>query len=322
MPPIKPGKKSTSTTNLPKSKKKLSFAVRLKNFFNSEGTHIGLGLILLLVSALLILAFVMYFAYGTTDQSVLYNKTFAQINQARQSIQNPTGMLGAYLSHFFINKMFGVASVLIYVYILCVGLRLFSIKINLWKVFFHSFFWLLWLSVTFGYLLNPIALSGEWFCLPGGNHGSAVNAWLTSYIGSIGMPMVLSGVMLIYLIVFNKATVPFIKKLFTRKAKSSKTTDNQDSIINKDDDKEATVAVGTEIVPADWITKPENNDDVLIIEPTINDDSVELEIEKPVTDTNSGNGENGSIPEKASNEPENDDPYYNIEKLGLYDPKL
>ncbi|MDR2841078.1 MAG: DNA translocase FtsK, partial [Paludibacter sp.] len=250
------------------------------------------------------------------------NKTAAQINQAAQSIQNPTGMVGAVLSQFFINKMFGVASILIYVYILCVGLRLFGIKINLWKVFFHSFFWLLWLSVTFGYLLNPIALSGEWFCLPGGNHGSAVNAWLTSYIGSIGMPMVLFGVMLIYLIVFNKATVPFIKKLFTKKPKSDKPTDNQIFTNNEGNDKEETVAVGTEIIPEDWITKPENTDSELIIEPAIKDDSVGFEIEKPHTDTNSGNEENGSIPEKASNEPENDDPYYNIEKLGLYDPKL
>ncbi|HLP05006.1 MAG TPA: DNA translocase FtsK, partial [Paludibacter sp.] len=128
----------------------------------------------------------------------------------------------------------------------------------------------------------------------------------------------------------SKATIPFIKRIFSRKPKVSLQAETAATAFLNDipDMEEASVAVGTEIIPEEWIVKgTENEEDekeeeelVIEITPTGNED-IAFEIEKPEhEEENKPVDTEESIPEFTDDEHE--DPFYNVAKLGKYDPTL
>jgi len=105
---------------------------------------------------------------------------------------------------------------------------------------------------TLGFAVNPFVK--EWiFFAPGGQHGEAVSTWLNSYIGFPGTLMLIVGTFLVYSIISSKATIPFLKRIFSKRQKESETEDQD--YFEQENAQEQTVAVGTEIIPEDWITK-------------------------------------------------------------------
>ena len=87
--------KKTSATN-PEAKKK-----RLKQY------KLVFGILLILLSLALLLAFISFYIYGTQDQS-----TLSVLNDRSEHTRNWLGKVGAYLADLFIYKGFGVASFL------------------------------------------------------------------------------------------------------------------------------------------------------------------------------------------------------------------
>ena len=292
---------------------------QIKLFLTDERTRFVVGFILLLSMLYIILAFISYFFTGAADQSKM-DIPFLELRTHREEIQNFTSVAGAIIADRLIHRGFGVSSFFILLFGCLVGLRVLKVNVpSLTKSFFHSTFWLLWLSITLGFVLNPF-IDKIIFFAPGGQHGSFVSQWLSSYVGIPGTTLILVGTLLVYAIISSKATIPFLKRIFSKKLKNQQPefefeSDNLDN--------EPSVAVGTEIIPEDWITQTSSPENELYIQPDITADEPEndvtFEIEPAVE-----NDENKAVDLVVAlkiNE-ENEDPHYNLNQLGKYDPTL
>jgi len=288
------------------------FWENLKLFVTDERTRFIVGLALFLGVLFLFLSFVSYFFTGAADQSKM-DLSWGELQKMRSDIQNWASVTGAIFSETFINRWFGVSSFAILFFGIVLAFRLMNVRItSLWKAFFHSSFWLVWVSVLLAYVFGPFYKDYLFFS-PGGLHGDSVNLWLISYVGFPGTLMILIGTFLIYAIVSWKATIPFLKRLFSRKSKASEVDEQQ--IYDENEPSEQTVAVGTEIVPEDWIVKANGQED----EFTIEIDEVPFVIQQPDEPDESKAVDNLELEIKDT---DNDDPYYNVAKLGKYDPTL
>ena len=344
--PIKPSQKpetkqefrstnrpENKTSNKPTNEPSVSFWSNLVSFFTDERTRFVAGIFVILAVLYFSLAFVSYFFTGAADQSKM-DLPYAEIMQLRTDIQNWTSVTGAFVAETMIHKWFGVSSFAILFLGLIIGLKLLKVKsMSFIAAFFHASFWLIWLSIVLALAVNPF-VKGWIFFAPGGLHGELVSAWINSYIGLPGTIMSLSGIFLFYSVIASKATLPFLKRLFSKKDKneiqnSDLSQENNDLEYENDDEFEPTVAVGTEIIPEDWVVKAAEEDSIVI-------DSKDIELEEPeeqdieIVDVpfeiESAEQPEENTPidlvENASTSEENDDPFYNITKLGKYDPTL
>jgi len=305
-----------------------SFWKGLISFFKDDRTHFVAGIFVIIIVLYFTLAFVSYFFTGAADQSKM-DLPFAEVMQLRTDIQNWTSVTGAYIAETMIHKWFGVSSFALLFFGFIIGLKLLRVKsMTFIAAFFHASFWLIWLSITLAIAVNPF-VKGWIFFAPGGLHGEFVSQWINSYIGLPGTIMALSGIFLLYSVIASKATVPILKRLFSKKAKNLP-QENVDFEDEKEEEFEPTVAVGTEIIPEDWVTKAAEEESILIEdkelnleEPDIEDDieitEVPFEIE-PAEQPEESTAVDKEI--NASSSEENDDPFYNISKLGKYDPTL
>lgn len=294
------------------------------DFFKNDTLHFIAGVILLIVTLYFMAGMISYYFTGAEDQSKM-ELTWSELNQVRRDIHNVSSVTGALASHYLVHKGFGISSFAILIFAGILALRLIKVRIiSMWKAFFHAAFWLIWLSVVLGFADNYF--HPQLFFLLGGEHGVYVSNWLASYIGELGLVLTAAGTLIIYSVISSPRTIPFLKKLFAKKDKSEK------EYATPSDEEEETpnVAVGTEIVPEEWITKNEDveaeeeveNEYEDAPEPDIQNDTagrddVSFEIEKPVHED-----ENKAIDSDSLYKDDNADPFYNIDKLGKYDPTL
>lgn len=323
---------NSTTTHKQNSGDNFGFWKGLVSFVTDERTRFVAGIFVILAVLYFVLAFVSYFFTGAADQSKM-DLSFSEVMNLRNEIQNWTSVTGAYVAETMIHKWFGVSSVSILFFGLIIGLKMLKVKsMSVLAAFFHASFWLLWLSITLALAVNPF-VKGWIFFAPGGLHGEIVSAWINSYIGLPGTIMSLCGIFLLYSVLASKATVPFLKRLFSKKNKNievENTATESDSYNYEEDETEPNVAVGTEIIPEDWVVKPTdveesiviNSDEIMISEPEekvieLNDVPFEIEqAEQPEENTPV------DLVEESATSDENDDPFYNISKLGKYDPTL
>jgi S-DNA-T family DNA segregation ATPase FtsK/SpoIIIE len=119
------------------------------------------GLFFIIISIYFLVAFTSYLFTWTEDQSYVvggWSTMFKTSDELRNvadapGIQNWLGKIGALLSHQFIYEWFGVASFLFIFVFFVIGYRmLFKVKIfSIEKVLGYSFFFLLFLSLAFGF---------------------------------------------------------------------------------------------------------------------------------------------------------------------------
>ncbi len=301
-------KRKSSCTSRPKPKKGDNIFKRTYLFFKDEKTHTVFGILLIAIVIYLMASLVSYFFTGAADKSVFDNLTFKESLEIRGSVKNWTSVMGAYLSELLIDNWFGLASFAIPFFLTIWALRLLKVKgISLWKAFFHSFFWLIWLSVFLEFITDLFpALQPSFFAL-GGEHGHYIaTVVLNSYIGRIGTALVLAAVLIVYMIFVWSGTIPLIKRLFKKKAKQTETS-------GKRADVSEVVAVGTEIVPEEWVQVPKSdfdegeNKQSETTKETDDGVSFEVNVSKKEDDELIANGKSSA---------------YSVEKLGKYDPTL
>ena len=137
--------------------------------------------------------------------SIVKDQGFSLVFNSTEKVDNWLGRLGAVVSHLFIYKWFGITSYLFVLNSFLIGVRLvFGISIlPVKKILKHSFFVLIWLSITLGYLFNTIA-SDDVYHLMGGTFGIVSDIWLQGVLGNIGTGIFLVFAFVSYLIVaFN-----------------------------------------------------------------------------------------------------------------------
>jgi len=292
---------------------------RIIKFFMDERTRIILGIAVMIGVIFVFISFISYFFFAYVDQSKM-DLSWHELQLIRTEIQNWGSVSGAIVADTLIRHGFGLASFALLYFGTILGFRLMNVRIaSLWKAFFHASFWLVWLSVTLGYALIPFYRNYTFSFSPGGEQGDATSKWLISYVGMPGTLMILLGAFLIYTIVSSKATLPFLKGLFTRKSKEALITEPE--FIENPEPFEATVAVGTEIIPEDWITKGNQSDEEMVIE-TPDKEEVPFVIEQPVEQEESKAVDAVEVVDSGITDTDNEDPFYNVAKLGKYDPTL
>ncbi|MGV8992594.1 MAG: DNA translocase FtsK [Flavobacterium sp.] len=170
-------KKATATN--PEVKKK-----RLKQY------KLVFGILLILLSIALLLAFVSFYIYGTQDQS-----TLAVLSDRNEHTRNWLGKVGAYLADVFIYRGFGVASFLFVKLFFLTGLSI-VLDVSLQKLkstWFWDLFALVIISVFFGFFART-------FPELGGTVGYELSMYLQDYLGYSGTVIVLIFSLLIFIV--------------------------------------------------------------------------------------------------------------------------
>lgn len=160
---------------------------RFVRFFTDDRFKMVFGLFLIVFSLFLTLAFISYLFTWKIDQSFEWSSIFSGSDI---QVENWSGKTGAYFSHLFLNRWFGIASFSFPFILFISGFRLLNLKLlPLWKTIKITVVATILTSITLGYLFSDTA--GFLGSGLGGNHGFVVSNWLNAFIGKIGTAFLL-----------------------------------------------------------------------------------------------------------------------------------
>ena len=178
------------------------------SFKLSNQQKLVFGSLLIILGFLLFIAFISFFFTGKADQSAL-----TEIGSRDFEYNNWTSQFGAWLSDFFIQRGFGIASFVFSGLIFLSGVYV-LLNLNKSKLGKH-WFWgtliVIWLSIFFGFFADKNDLLG-------GTIGFEINSALQYYIGKIGTILLLIFGLITYLATRFKVSVESFKRVF-KKAK-------------------------------------------------------------------------------------------------------
>jgi len=178
------GKKS-QTSNPDQLKPEKEEKLTIKQVVRDERTHKIAGTVFLLFSAFLLVAFTSYIFNWKEDQDKVLQGASILLPSSEVKTANLLGNLGAYVSHQFFYKGFGLASYFICSFFFIAGVnwlfakKVFSIVRNLRYVIVG----VLYFSVTFAFLAKGSSFS--W----GGAVGHMIAEWLTRASDGLEPPL-------------------------------------------------------------------------------------------------------------------------------------
>ena len=250
---IKRKKPKNSTKKVKKTK---------TSIFKNEKLKFILGILVLLVSAYLLIAFISFLFFGAADQSKLDLPWSELVFDSTIKVQNKAGKTGAWLSEVIFNQGFGLAS-FIFIYLLIIsGFKILGkSRGRFGKNFLFSLVLLVWISVTLGLIF--MKTDGGSAIYPGGKYGFVLSNWLSSLIGIAGVILLLAIIALVIFVVrFGKA-YDWLKNRIKSKKKKSQTS------IQEEEEKKNEV-----IITDDSISKVIEEDDIVkaIFEPDSEDE--------------------------------------------------
>ncbi len=187
----------------------------------SEPIRYSVGAVVVLFSFYLVLSLVSFFFTGWKDQSLLQGDFTDEY--LAENIQNWTGLRGAILSDFLINRTFGI-SIFAYVFFLAiVGARMLGISVfkdRMSALFINCSFILIWGSVFFGSFIEAYDSS---FIFLGGEHGYQLNLWMRANVGWVGVILLLFITLFLFLFYaidgFFEKVSNWTKSLFAKRPK-------------------------------------------------------------------------------------------------------
>lgn len=181
--------------------------------FKNETIHFVIGLVLVIFSVYLLLAFSSFFFTGASDQSIIDAGNSQELASTHNGVKNYAGSRGAQLASYLINDCFGVSSFFILVFLGVAGLKLMRVRVvRLWKWFIGCSLLLVWFSVFFGFVF--VEQYKDSFLYLGGMHGYNVSNWLISQVGVPGVWMLLLITAICFLIYMSARTIIWLRKLF------------------------------------------------------------------------------------------------------------
>jgi len=225
---------------------------------NKSKFKVVFGYILLFSSLVLFTSFISYIFNWKIDQS-----NVDMIFDRDVEVENLLGKTGAYISHLFIYKLFGISSfilpIILFVssYYILFNKKIFDLfgKIN-WLLLL-----LIWTTILSGYLRS-------YFPVQSGLVGFEVNLFLESYIGRTGILLILIFSFVISIsILFSvtpSGTLDLISNLF-----NSKESDVLNSEVDLDEDNNDENIPDENLIEDD--THPDNN---------VDSDDISIEVEK------------------------------------------
>ncbi len=170
--------------------------VEVKQIIKDERTHKIMGSIFILFALLFFIAFTSYLFTWDEDQDKVFKEGYRLLLGTDTPVANLMGTLGAFISHFFIYKGFGVASYLICSFFFVIGVNFFSGKriFSIARNIKYLIIGLPLLSVTAAVLMKGSAFA--W----GGAVGDMCRQYLVSTMGQIGTLLLIAVAFLAYII--------------------------------------------------------------------------------------------------------------------------
>ncbi len=272
-----------------KTTSKVKKKSRILGFFKSKQTHLVFGIFLVLLAVFILVSYFSFLMVWKSDQSQLH-----LFSDRLSDSKNLLGKTGAYISHFFIYRGFGLAAFIVPFLLFFTGLYiLFNISFKpMRKAWFWGIIIMIWLSLAIGFFISNNALYS-------GVIGYELNDFLSDFIGKTGVFLILLFTLLAYIISKFKITPEALKsKLPKRKEKMTisgidDTTDegyiaetvhekpmselelsldiDNDKVLDKKD--EIKKEVKKEVAPTKLEVSPQNHDEVKIeVEKTFEED--------------------------------------------------
>ncbi len=205
--------------------------VSLKQLIQDERTHKITGSILLLFGLLLFVAFTSYLFTWDEDQSKVISEGSKLFWGTETEVNNMMGTFGAYISHFFIYKGFGIASYLFCSFFFVMGVNMFFSK-KVFSIFRNLKYRIVGLPLI---SVTAAAIFGNNSFPWGGAVGDMCKDWMNMTIGKGGTFGVIAISFLGYVIWrFN----PAFDKLFSKEKdvafdQTETDTDTAEDIDNK-----------------------------------------------------------------------------------------
>lgn len=205
-------------TTKDKSPKKPS---RIMQIMHSERTKFIIGLLILLFSASLGVAFLSFLVTGKDDQALLENMPLSAIFSTNNGLTNWGGTVGAFSAEYCVNRWIGISAFLFVVFLFRLGFRLiqhYSIR-PLFGVFVRTSLWAIWFSLFFGTIC---AVADAWFnagmqsqfIYLGGKHGYDFSQLLIANLGTMGLLFVIIVTGLILSAFVFNSTIERTRRLF------------------------------------------------------------------------------------------------------------
>ncbi|HUZ61338.1 MAG TPA: DNA translocase FtsK [Hanamia sp.] len=254
--------------------------IEVKKLIRDERSHKIAGIILILISFLLFIAFTSYLFTWQQDQSKVLQGAKILLPSHDQPIANALGAAGAYFSDKFFRSGFGIASYLFCIFFFVIGVNLFAPKkiFSVGRNIRYVISGLLVISVCASFLMHSphsdkiISSSPEFFW--GGKIGDIINGWLQQVLGYTGTAAVLLVGILSYIIWRFNPSFNFRTKIRTANTFLSNSKDTLFSDQNRNGDLQSTS--NADILPLDRnYMKEENssNHDFEIVEKNGNSNS-------------------------------------------------
>lgn len=214
--------------------------------FKNETVHFVIGLMLVIFSVYLLLAFSSFFFTGAADQSIIDSGNPADLSVVDNHVKNYAGSRGAQLASYLINDCFGISSFFILVFLAVAGLKLMRVRVvRLWKWFIGCSLLLVWFSVFFGFAFMEHYQDS--FIYLGGMHGYNVSRWLISQVGVPGVWMILLITAICFFIYISARTIIWLRKLFALSFLKRKKKEEVETIPAGEDNPEFTTSQPQEV---------------------------------------------------------------------------
>jgi len=310
-------KKNESSAKKSTIKKVKSKFNSIISFLKDERLHKSIGLLFILSSFYLLIAFTSYLFTWKVDYNIIDGKSFSFVfSDDSIQITNWLGKLGAYSAHKFLKVWFGISSYIFPFVFFIIGVRiLFKVKLlPIVKSLKISVVLLVWLSICMGYFFESP------YDFMGGLYGAEIISWITNIAGSVGAAAFVFFTGVLSVIVLFNPSFDWVGNLIASiKNEHPDFIPEDENIaqnsITEEDITEEEVQTPIEFpIKEEIVTPTLDLDNELALEPIIEpedtevpkQDSKELEVEAPKE-------------EEALSETELID---KVKEFGLYDPKL
>ena len=304
------------------------YVLTTRDMVMSNRFRLAMGIILIVITLMLFIAFISFFVTGAHDFSILEQTEGRRA--MRNEIQNALGLPGAVISRWLIDGTFGIASLAALVALALTSLRMVvEFPLKRLRLLFIAIFILLWGSIALGFAQQMMGI-GTFFRW-GGAFGQMVSAWGTSYIQWLGVFMILLAVLIVFLIVVDKHFVEhcqllgqWIANCFKKKESTEPTelTEATEEAASSEVLSEVEIPENIIDIVLDEPSAPEEKTEdmpVLDIEPT---PSEELDTDTPEEGVHTEeSGVDISVEDVKEVELSEDDPEFLLKKLGPYDPR-
>lgn len=217
------------------------------NFFKDRRFHLAIGFLLLFASIFLAISFISYPFTGNADQALVEEIGKAGVKELGGEVENWAKLAGAWISHLFIYKWFGIISFIFVPILFLWGCRIIFKKdifpFNLLLKF--SAFFILWISFTLGYIILITDSDSDYGFLCGGI-GYELAAFVYSFLGLIPSFLLILFTLIVFGIYsFNTDKIRYILN-FLKKSKVMPMEQSfgetnmifEDNTINNDNDRE------------------------------------------------------------------------------------